>query len=68
MTNQLGNFVTFSEYLYEFYYHAKFTVSNDSYHFWADLPLESYVLNVSDIHKYWSKMQATLYINQIFLG
>ena len=33
------------------------TVPNDSYRFWAVLPLEGYVLNVADIHKYWSKMQ-----------
>ena len=32
------------------------TVPNNSYRFWAVLDLEGYVLNVADIHKYWSKM------------
>ena len=32
------------------------TLVNNSYCFWAVLPLEGYVLNMSDIHQYWSEM------------
>ena len=39
------------------------TVPKDSYRFLAVLPLEDYVLNVPDIHEYWS-----MYIDQIFMG
>ena len=38
------------------------TVPNNSYRFWAVLPLEGYVLNMAVIHKYWSKCWITEWI------